>query len=95
MDKIREITSKIIELKRKREDLQLKQAQAFYTQAQKVLKGQFSAELALAIIESCWTTKTDAQEKAWQAQAKTFFRSPKNKQNPKPRGAKNDSEPQN
>lgn len=74
MDKIHEINQKILELKKKKEQLRLKAAETFYKRAETLLGDAFSPELALGMLAASWEKRDEKKLEEWQKKASSFFR---------------------
>ena len=71
-DKFSLIDQKIQRLKEKRERLHIQQALSFTKEATQILKGDFSPELVLTILEKTWIISSDTQKEEWHKHADSF-----------------------
>ena len=73
MSTIKQIDLKIQELKKKKKQLEEKQAKSFFESTQSILGDEFSPELALAMIESAWSKASKNDKEAWHKAAQKFL----------------------
>ena len=72
IDKVTTIENKILELKKKKERLQTQQALLLMKEAQKILKEEFSLEVALSILKDSWTAASKTQKAEWKTRERSF-----------------------
>ena len=73
IDKVTSIENKIYELKQKKERIQTQQSLLLMKEAQKILKDEFSPEMALTILKESWTTVSKTQKAEWATRAGLFL----------------------
>ena len=73
IDKVTSIENKIYELKQKKERIQTQQSLLLMKEAQKILKDEFSLEMALSILKDSWTIASKTQKAEWATRADSFF----------------------
>ncbi len=73
MDKIHEINQKITDLKKKKEQLRLKAADAFYKRAERLLGEGFTTDFAFAILEAAWDERDETKMEVWRKKAEASF----------------------
>ena len=66
------IDEKIQALKKKKERIQTQQALFFIKEAQKILKDEFSPQVALLILSETWTQATKTQKEEWRKRGPSF-----------------------
>jgi hypothetical protein len=76
IDKVISIENKIHELKQKKERIQAQHSLLLMKEAQKILKDEFSPEMALIILKDSWTTASKTQKAEWTTRAGAFLNPP-------------------
>jgi len=66
------IDEKILELKKKKERIQIPQALLFMKEAQKIFKEDMSFNLAPLILSETWNKTSHSQKEDWQKRAASF-----------------------
>jgi len=69
---LKSFDDKISELKRKKKELETKQAQQFFKTASYIIGGSFSPQLAACIIDDSWTSAPEDKKEDWVKSAKKF-----------------------
>ena len=64
-DKLTHIENKIHQLRQKKERIQTQQAIFFLKEAQKILKEEFSPDIALNVLKNHWNGSSEAQKEEW------------------------------
>ena len=64
-DKLTHIENKIHQLRQKKERIQTQQAIFFLKEAQKILKEEFSPDMALNILKDNWSAASIVQKEEW------------------------------
>ncbi len=72
IDKVTSIENKIHELKQKKERIKTQQSLLLMKEAQKILKDEFSPEMALTILKDSWATASKTQKAEWATRATSF-----------------------
>jgi hypothetical protein len=75
IDKVTSIENKIYELKQKKERIQTQQSLLLMKEVQKILKDEFSPEMALIILKDSWATASKTQKAEWRTRAVLFLNS--------------------
>ena len=73
IDKVTSIENKIYELKQKKERIQTQQSLLLMKETQKILKDEFSPEMALTILKGSWSTASKIQKAEWTTRARLFL----------------------
>lgn len=73
IDKVTSIENKIHGLKQKKERIKAQQFLLLTKEAQKILKDEFSPEMALTILKESWTTASKTQKAEWTTRAGLFL----------------------
>ncbi|MBL8676220.1 MAG: hypothetical protein JNJ47_02170 [Alphaproteobacteria bacterium] len=74
-DKLTHIETKIHQLKQKKERIQTQQAIFFLKEAQKILKEEFSPDMALNVLKDHWDGASVTQKEEWKKRASPFLSS--------------------
>ncbi len=72
IDKVTSIENKIHELRQKKERIKIQQSLLLMKEAQKILKDEFSPEMALIILKDSWTTASKTQKTGWATRVSSF-----------------------
>ena len=72
IDKVTSIENKIHELKQKKERIQAQHSLLLMKEAQKILKDEFSPEMALIILKDSWATASKTQKAEWTTRVGLF-----------------------
>ena len=73
MQKLAEIDRQIADLKKKKETLRQKEAEAFFKKCEKILGESFSIEIALGMIAASAQKISDTDKEVWRKAAQPFL----------------------
>ena len=74
MQALKDLDKRIIELKRRKEQLRLRAADTLYRRLEGLLKKDFSPELIIGLVADVWTEASATNREYWQEQGTLFFR---------------------
>lgn len=66
------IDAKILQLKKKKEKIQLTKAQTFFKEVEKVFEDDFTPGTALLVLSDTWKTAAETQKEQWKKRGSTF-----------------------
>jgi|GEM_PF-2836137 len=90
---LKSFDDKISELKRKKKELEAKQAQQLFKAASYIIGGSYSPQLAACIIDDSWKNATETKKGEWIKSSKKFqFTRPRKAKAPAKQNSKKDGQ---
>ena len=73
MQALKDLDRRIVELKRRKEQLRLRAADTLYRRLEGLLKEDFSSEMVVGLIADTWNKSSALNREHWQEQGALFF----------------------